>query len=109
MNRSNVSGRAMRNRATRKFRRNNSCLRPSNPPVTLTVRNPFVAALALAFASAAHAGPTETVIVAAMKLPEAANYTWRTEVVDDARTYEISGQTERAGDLSRVTMPLVSS
>ncbi|MCX6951084.1 MAG: hypothetical protein NTV51_02690 [Verrucomicrobia bacterium] len=33
------------------------------------------------------AGPTETAIVAAMKLPDAANYSWSTHVEDDARSY----------------------
>ena len=55
------------------------------------------------------AGPIEAAIVAAMKLPDAPNYAWTTEVVDDARTYSITGQTERAGDFSRVTMPMISA
>ena len=44
--------------------------------------------------------------MAAMKLPDAPSYAWRTEVADDARTYEISGSTERAGEYSLVTMPI---
>lgn len=56
----------------------------------------------------AFAGPAETGIVAAMKLPDAPNYGWTSEVVDDARTYTITGKTDRATDLSRVDMPLVS-
>lgn len=55
------------------------------------------------------AGPVETAIVAAMQLPDAPNYAWVTEIVDDARTYSITGQTERAGDFSRVTMPMISA
>lgn len=47
--------------------------------------------------------------MAAMKLPEAPNYSWQTEVVDDARTYEIIGATDRASDCSLVTMPLVNA
>lgn len=56
-----------------------------------------------------HAGPTETAIVAAMKLPEAANYSWTTTVDDDARSYTIDGQTDRSTDLSLVTMPVVAT
>lgn len=41
-----------------------------------------------------------------MKVPDAPSYAWRTEVSDDARTYEISGSTERAGEYSLVTMPI---
>lgn len=55
------------------------------------------------------AAPTDVAIVAAMKLPEATSYAWRTQVVDDARTYEIIGQTDRATDFSLVTMPMVSA
>lgn len=69
------------------------------------------ALLALAFAclrSALVAGPTDTAIVAAMKLPDAKNYSWITTVEDDARTYEISGQTDQS-DFSLVTMPMVSA
>lgn len=54
-------------------------------------------------------GPVESAIVAAMKLPDAPSYRWRTEVTDDARSYEISGSTERAGDFSMVTMPRSSA
>ncbi len=52
---------------------------------------------------------SDTAIVAAMKLPEAANYTWTTRVDDDARSYTVDGQTDRAGDLSLVTMPMVAT
>ena len=44
--------------------------------------------------------------MAAMKLPDAPNYRWQTEVVDDARSYEIVGETDRATDYSLVTMPV---
>lgn len=44
--------------------------------------------------------------MAAMKIPDAPSYAWRTEVADDARSYEISGATERAGEYSLVTMPI---
>ena len=59
-----------------------------------------------ALVTVASAGPVESAIVAAMKLPDAPSYAWRTEVADDARTYEISGSTERAGEYSLVTMPI---
>ena len=54
------------------------------------------------------AGPTDTAIVAAMKLPDAKNYSWVTTVEDDARTYDISGQTDQS-DFSLVTMPMVAA
>lgn len=65
----------------------------------------FAAGLA-GLASVVSAGPVESAIVAAMKVPDAPSYAWRTEVSDDARTYEISGSTERAGEYSLVTMPI---
>lgn len=55
------------------------------------------------------AGPVETAIVAAMRLTEAPNYSWRTDVADEVRTHEIAGATERAGDFSRVTMPVAAT
>lgn len=65
----------------------------------------FAAGLA-GLARVVSAGPVESAIVAAMKVPDAPSYAWRTEVSDDARTYEISGSTERAGEYSLVTMPI---
>ncbi len=59
-------------------------------------------------AALAHAGPTDAAIVAAMKLPEAPNYAWVTTVIDDARTYDITGQTDKS-DFSLVTMPMISA
>ena len=59
--------------------------------------------------AAAMAGPADSAIVAAMKIPEAPNYSWRAEVVDDARSYEIIGATDRATDYSLVTLPLPSN
>ncbi len=44
-----------------------------------------------------------------MKLPDAANYTWSTTIDDDARTYAVDGQTDRASDLSLVNMPVVAA
>ena len=46
--------------------------------------------------------------MAAMRLAEQPNYRWLATVADDARTYDIKGQTSRDG-YTRVTMPLVNS
>lgn len=54
------------------------------------------------------AGPTDVAIVAAMKIPDAPSYSWHTTVADDARTYDITGQTDRTG-FALVTMPMISS
>lgn len=62
----------------------------------------------LAFAPALLAGPTDTAIVAAMKLPEAQSYTWVSYIDDDARSYEIHGKTDRS-DYSVVTMPMIAA
>ena len=45
------------------------------------------------------------------KLPDARNYTWITDVVDDARSYTIDGKTDLADnkDYSLVTMPMVGA
>lgn len=76
------------------------------PPVMRLRRIPLLAAGLLALAAPVSAGPVESAIVAAMRLPDAPTYGWRTEVQDDARTYEITGSTERAGEYSSVTMPV---
>jgi hypothetical protein len=74
------------------------------------MKHPVLACLAAGFVSlVAHAGPTEAAVVAAMKLPDAANYTWVTTVDDDARSYEISGKTDKASDYSIVEMPVVAA
>lgn len=44
--------------------------------------------------------------MAAMKVPDSPNYSWRTEVADDARSYDIVGSTDRATDFSVVTLPM---
>lgn len=64
--------------------------------------------LALLCTAALHAGPTDLAVVAAMKLPEAQSYSWTTSVEDDARTYQISGQTDKS-DFSVATMPLANT
>jgi len=73
------------------------------------VKYPWLPSLLFAASSAALlAGPIEAAIVAAMKLPEAPNYSWQTEIVDDARTYDLTGATDRTTDFSLVSMPLTS-
>jgi hypothetical protein len=54
------------------------------------------------------AGPTESAIMATMRLSEQPNYSWVATVSDDARTYDIVGKTVR-GEFTQVTMPLVNS
>ena len=63
---------------------------------------------ALAAATALHAGPAESAIVAAMKLPDASNYSWVTTVDDDARSYQIAGRTDQT-DYSVVEMHIVAA
>lgn len=68
-------------------------------------------ALALTFGGIAcrmAAGPVEDGIVAAMNLSERANYSWVSVVDDDARTYDIVGQTSREG-FTRIRMPVVNA
>ncbi len=70
------------------------------------------ACLAFALAAPLHAGRQEAAALeVAMKLPDAHNYTWSTEVVDDARSYTIEGKTDLADkrDLSLVTMPTIAA
>jgi hypothetical protein len=80
------------------------------PRVLLPVRHPTLCSIValVVLPAVALGGPVESAIVAAMKLPDAPSYSWRTEVSDDVRTYEIAGSTERAGDFSSVTLPMVT-
>lgn len=66
--------------------------------------NCLVAALA---ASASRGGPTDSAIVAAMRLSEKPSYSWIATVSDDARTYDIEGKT--AQGFTRVKMPAINS
>jgi len=66
------------------------------------------ASVFISCAAFALAGPTEESILATMRLSDSRNYSWESTVVDDARTYEIEGQTERDG-YTRVRMPLVNA
>lgn len=72
------------------------------------MRVSILACLAFAVIAALRAGPAETAIVAAMKLPDAASYTWVTSINDDARSYDITGKTDKS-DYSLVQMPMVSA
>src|SRR5438105_232363 len=53
-----------------------------------------------------YAGPTETAIVAAMRLSDEPNYSWVSFVQDDARSYEVDGKLLRDG-LTWVRMPMI--
>jgi hypothetical protein len=60
------------------------------------------------FVSSGHAGPTEAAIMATMRLSEQPSYSWVATISDDARTYDIMGQTMRGG-YTRVKMPVINS
>lgn len=64
--------------------------------------------LVLACAGVARGGPAEAAVLAAMRLSEQPNYSWIATVVDDARTYDIVGQTARDG-YTLVKMPVINS
>ena len=77
------------------------------PPSDMILKASFCCAV-FATGVAVRAGPAETAIVEAMKLTDARNYSWMTDVVDDARSYTIEGKTDLADakDLSLVTLPM---
>ena len=58
--------------------------------------------------SCVQAGPTEAAIIAMMRLSDEPNYSWVATVSDDARTYDILGQTIRDG-FTKVRMPVINS
>lgn len=58
--------------------------------------------------AATRAGPAEIAIMAAMRLSEQPNYSWTATVQDDARIYDIRGQTSRGG-YSHVKMPMINA
>lgn len=68
----------------------------------------IAALVATTFAAVGKAGPTERAVLAAMRLSEQPNYSWTSTVVDDARTYEIEGKTQRNG-ATWVRLPMVVS
>lgn len=71
----------------------------------------FVFLAAPGIVPALRAGQVDATVTAAMKLPEAPNYGWVTEIADDARSYTIDGKTDLAAqqDFSVVTMPLIAA
>ena len=54
-------------------------------------------------------GPTETAIVATMKLAEKPNYSWHSTVMDDAQLYDIDGKTKVQTGWTWVRLPMVDS
>lgn len=65
--------------------------------------------LAISFAAAPlPAGPAEEALIALVRLSEQSNYSWTSDVADDARSYQIEGKTVREG-ITRVRMPVVNS
>jgi hypothetical protein len=66
-----------------------------------------VAFAALAVAPS-HGGPAERVILAAMQLAEEPNYSWSTDIIDDARSYVIEGKTQKNG-CTWLRLPMVKS
>ena len=62
----------------------------------------------LLFALCSKASPTEDAIVAIMRLSDQPNYSWVATVADDARTYDIFGETIRGG-FTQVNMPVINS
>jgi hypothetical protein len=67
-----------------------------------------IAFACLACLASARGGAVDSAIVAAMKLPEARNYSWVSTVEDNGRFYIIEGRTQRDG-YTRVNMPMVSA
>jgi hypothetical protein len=72
------------------------------------MKSSFVACAAMLAAGPCWAGPAETAIVAAMRLSENRNYSWRSTVTDDARCYDIEGKTDPSG-YTWVRLPIVKS
>lgn len=69
------------------------------------MKNFVTLCLAAAFmAGVAEADPTDTAIVAAMKLADQPNYSWTATIVRDARSYTIEGKTI-VGGYTQVTVP----
>ena len=67
-----------------------------------------VCVAAILGAPAAFAGPTETAILATMRLADQPNYSWVATISDDARTYDVAGKTSKGG-FTRVKMPVINS
>lgn len=67
-----------------------------------------VAAIVLFISAPSYGGPTERVIMAAMKLSEKDSYSWTSTVEDDAGSYDITGKTQ-GGGYTWVRLPMVKS
>src|SRR5262249_32146242 len=68
----------------------------------------FASITAVAMPGVCEAGPTDRVILAAMKLSEQPNYTWISTISDDARTYDIEGKTDGRG-YTWMRLPMVKA
>src|SRR4051794_33665308 len=69
----------------------------------------LIAALLVACATVeGRSGPEEIAVLAAMKLSDQPNYTWLSTVVDDVRTYQLEGRTQRGG-FTWMRLPMVLS
>lgn len=64
----------------------------------------FCSLAALLVAGQLRAGPTDSAILAAMKLGDQPNYSWTASVVRDSRSYTIEGKT-LVGSYTQVTVP----
>jgi len=68
----------------------------------------FPASLVACLGLSVQAGPNDAAIIAMMRLSDEPNYSWVATVSDDARTYDIFGQTIR-GSYTKVRMPVINS
>jgi hypothetical protein len=78
------------------------------PPRSIVMKSFNIAVFALLPGAVAFGTPADRAILAAMRLGEQQNYSWTTSVTDDARTYEVSGKTSKAG-YTWVRLPMVKA
>lgn len=76
--------------------------------MSLPTMNYVTIALLGLLAPVASAGVADQLLIAASRVAEQPNYTWQATVVDDLRTYEITGRTE-IGGLTWMRLPMVRS
>lgn len=69
------------------------------------MKTPLALIFVLSASMSVHAASVEVAIVAAMKLSEESNYSWRTSVIDDARSYEVDGRMCSGYTWQRQPMP----
>jgi hypothetical protein len=72
------------------------------------MKSMIVALIAVFAAAVGRGGPAESAVLAAMRLSEQPNYSWVSTVVDDVRSYEIEGKTQRNG-CTWVRLPMALS